>query len=359
MKVLKILIIVLVIIVAAFLIIAAFLPSKFHVEQTVEIDRPVEYAFNEINTLPNWVNWSPFDDEDTSMVTTYSGPASGIGASSAWVSEKQGNGSMIITESIPFEKVITTLDFGEQGVAIGYFDFEEIDGKTKLTWGMDSDVGYPIERVVFVIMQSMMEDVFLNGLNSIKEVCEAKSFEPDSKQIINASVIIPAVAQSAEKIVAMKDNLKLNLLKVNKSLIATIMDSCSMDQMEAALGADYGELKPYVMTYHGEDFGYPFTIWHTWDEENMFGSFEAGISVMKKTLNEGRIKIREFGPVNVVAGLHYGPYDQTMYMYEGLQEYLKVNNLIEVGGPIELYVTDPGQEPDAEKWQTIIMFQVK
>ena len=171
MKILKIIIIVFAIIIAAFLIIAALLPKQFHVEQSIEIDRPVEFAFNEVNTLRNWENWSPFDDEDSEMKHLYKGPASGVGAESIWESEKQGNGSMKISESTPFKKIVTDLDFGEQGTASGYFNFTEEDGKTTVRWVMDTETAYPVERVVYALMKGMMETSFQIGWQHVKDYC--------------------------------------------------------------------------------------------------------------------------------------------------------------------------------------------
>ena len=76
------------------------------------------------------------------------------------------------------------------------------------------------------------------------------------------------------------------------------------------------------MKHHEQDYGNPFTIWHSWNEETMFGAFEACISIKNQSPDEGRIKVRRTKPVKVVAGIHYGPYDQTMYMYEAIEKYV-------------------------------------
>jgi hypothetical protein len=36
-----------------------------------------------------------------------------------WKSNTQGNGSMMISESVPFSKIVTDLDFGENGLGTG------------------------------------------------------------------------------------------------------------------------------------------------------------------------------------------------------------------------------------------------
>ena len=360
MKFLKITGIILFALVALFFIVAAFLPNVFHVEQSIVIDRPAEYPFNEINTLHNWKNWSPFDDEDPEMVTIYEGTASGLGAISIWTSETQGNGSMVISESTPFSKIVTDLDFGEHGLASGYFTLNEENNKTTVLWGMDSELSYPIKRIVFAVMKGMMEETFMRGLKSLKEHCESVDYNNNKMpHFIETAHITHGEKPNDEQKAKLKETPHLYVMQLNERWIATIMDSCSMDEMEETLGNDFGELMPYITQYHQEDFGNPFTIWHKWDEETMFGSFEAGVAIKSQSPEEGRIKVRKTKPVKVVAGIHYGPYDKTMYMYNAIQKYIKDHNMEEAGGPIELYVTDPGQEPDPEKWETVIMFQVK
>ncbi|KKP85530.1 MAG: Transcriptional regulator, effector-binding domain/component, partial [candidate division CPR3 bacterium GW2011_GWE2_35_7] len=54
-----------------------------------------------------------------------------------------------------------------------------------------------------------------------------------------------------------------------------------------------------------------------------------------------------------------GAYDKTYTAYMDLEAYVKEYNLTEAGGPWEVYITDPGTEPDTSKWITGIYFPVK
>lgn len=358
MKVLKIIGIIILIVVVLFFIVAALLPKTFHVEHSIIIESPAECAFNQVNNLHNWENWSPFNDDDTVVVYSFKGPASGVGAINIWDGVKQG-GSLTITESIPFEKVVTELDFGTEGKDSGYFTFFETDGETKVTWGFDTETGYPVERVVYALMKGAMEDSFQKGLQNLKDYCEAVVAEVDLPEIIVVAYIKHKEKPDADKIAKMQENPHLYILQLNERWIATIEDSCYMADIEATMGKDFGELMPFVMQQGEENFGNPFSIWHKWDGERQFAVFEAGIPIKDQAEEQGRIKVRRTKPVKVVAGIHYGPYDKTEYMYKAIEKYIKVHNMEEAGGPIELYITDPSQEPDPEKWETVIMFPVK
>ena len=354
MKFLKITGIIIIVLVAAFFIVAAFLPKNFHVEKSVVIDRPAEYPFNMVNTLANWEKWSPFSQNDSALVNTFTGPASGVGSVMSWSSKRSGTGSMKISKSIPLKKIDFELDFGEQGKSTAYLTFEENGGKTTVSWGMNAVTGYPVERVVYALMKSGMEDVFGKGLENLKSVCENIPYTPGNSEILSSVPLLKeGVPSKSEK------NPKLYALKLNDSYVAVIKDSCTSDEMAKVMEKDYGELMKYIAVNHNDSFGKPVTIWFRYDMETTFGVFEAGIPVAKMSKGEGRVKVRKLQPNKVIAGLHYGPYENTMPMYQALMKYLKDNDLTETDGPIELYLNDPSTEPDSDKWETVIMFQVK
>jgi effector-binding domain-containing protein len=354
MRFLKITSIIIVVLIAAFFIIAAFLPAKFHVGQSVVIDRPVEYPFNMVNTLINWEKWSPFSQNDSSLVNSYTGPASGVGSVMSWSSKKQGSGTMKISESVPFEKIITKLDFGEQGTSTAYFGFEEKDGKTTVFWGMDAVTGYPVERVVYALMKSSIEKVFNKGLQNLKSVCESIPYKFEKTGMLSSVPLLkdgnPGKPGKSPVLYA---------LKLNGVFAAVIKDSCTSSEMAKVMEKDYRELMNYIFQNHSENSGKPATLWYSYDEETTFGVFETAIPVGEMSNGIGNIKVRKIQPNKVIAGLHTGPYENTMYMYQAIMKYLKDNNLQEAGGPVEIYLNNPSTEPDPEKRETVIMFQVK
>jgi len=356
MKALQVIGIILLILIVLFFVIAAFLPGDFKVEKSVTINSSVECPFNQVNDLSNWVYWSPFDDDDSTMVTTYEGPAAGFGAKSMWTSEKQGNGSMIISESTPFEKIVTDLDFGPQGTALGWFTFDEVEGGTTVTWGMETEASYPVERFIYAIIKGMMEETFEQGLNSLKAHCEDMSLVTSELSFIR---IEKSNSKEAPKTKSSKESPHLYVLNLVPRWIATIKDSCSMDEISGKMGQGFGELMEYVKSMGHEENGNPFTIWHKWDLENQFGVFEMGVSIGAPVPDEGRITVRKFEPTKVVGGIHYGSYSQTLYMYEAISKYVKDHNMEEVGGPIEVYVKDPSQVEDDSQLETLIIFPVK
>jgi effector-binding domain-containing protein len=307
-----------------------------------------------VNTLVNWEKWSPFSHNDSTLVNSYTGPASGVGSVMSWSTKKQGSGTMKISESSPLNKIVTELDFGEQGTSTAYFKFEEKDGETTVFWGMDVVTGYPVERVVYALMKSSMEAVFNKGLQNLKSVSESITYKPEKAEMLSSIPLLkdgnPGKSEKSPK---------LYTLELNDAFVAVLRDSCTSDEMAKAMKKDYGQLMNYILKNHKESFGKPATLWYSYDEKTTFGVFEAATPVSDISQGKGNIIVKKMQPNKVIAGLHYGPYENTAYMYQAITEYLKDNNLEEAGGPIEIYLNDPSTEPNPDKLETVIMFQVK
>lgn len=151
--------------------IAFLMPKEIVVERSTVINEPVEKVFEQLNSFPNWVAWSPWQKLDPEMKHTYSGPESGVGHKDAWVSDNKevGKGSQTIVTSVPGELIESKLEFDGQGEAKGFFKFEEVEGGTKVTWGMNMDAGMnPMMRYMGTMMDGMMGPVFEQGLADMK-----------------------------------------------------------------------------------------------------------------------------------------------------------------------------------------------
>ena len=229
MKALKVIGVIILILVLLFLLIAALLPKQIHVEQSVVVNTHIMCPFNQVNNLQQWENWSPFDDDITDMEKNYEGPVSGVGAVYKWNSEKGGRGSMIVIESDPFETIVMELDFEGKGTSATYFAFEEMEeNKTKVTWGYDDEASYPVERVIYAIMKSYLNDLYAKGLASIKEHCEAMEMSYEELALV-------CNIKYQEKSHKDKATPHLYVLELNNRIIAYIADSGSFNEINNSL----------------------------------------------------------------------------------------------------------------------------
>ena len=115
--------------------ISLLLPSQVRVERSTEIAAPVQQVFDRVNDLKSWNDWSPWHKKDPDAVYEYSGPETGVGSKSSWISEMDdvGHGSQTITLSDAFSRIETELEFEGQGSANADWTFEETGASTKVT----------------------------------------------------------------------------------------------------------------------------------------------------------------------------------------------------------------------------------
>lgn len=329
MKALKIIGIVLLVIVVLFFVVALFLPKHFKLEVSETIDQPASMVFRQVNNLHHWEAWSPWQEDDPSMLSIYEGPVLGVGAKQTWESERQGDGEIIIKDSDPYEKVVLNLDFYEMGSATTYFLFDEMDGSTKVTWGFETETTYPVERYVMFVFKGMMKNQFQRGLGNLKDITEQMTAPPEIEQ-----ATIPQMT------------------------VLTITDSSHWDQIGIKMEEMFSEIMATIQKRNLAMTGSPFSRYFRWDEDNQFAVFEVGVPVDKEIQASGRIESKVLPETLAIKGIHYGPYEKSGEVYESLEIYLMEHGMSEAGGPMEIYTIDPSEEPDTSKWETEIYFPI-
>ena len=194
MKILKKILIVLVVIVAIAAIIGMFMSPNVHVERSLEMKASPDAVYNQVADLKNWDNWMPWNKLDPNWQRTFGEKTSGEGANYAWKSDKSevGQGSITITKAVPNEMVETNLHFEGQGDATGSYKIEKTDAGTKMTWGLDMNMGgNPFKRLMGGMMDKMMAPWFEKGLKSLDSAASAAPMTPPAMPMDSAATPAP------------------------------------------------------------------------------------------------------------------------------------------------------------------------
>jgi len=334
MKVLKIIGIVLG---SLFLIIAlvGFLqPQDFHVEKSIVTKAPLEVVFDHVNDMNKRHKWSPWENMDSTIVIENGDISKGKGASYSWMSQTQGGGSMIYTEVIENEKIISELDFKENGKGIGTFDFKEVEDGTLVNWSMDTDLGMnPFKRLLFSVLKPGMVEVFDQGLTQLSVQAEAAA-------AANPVLQIEVVTRPME-------------------IIASIIDSSSWDQMENKMGANFEALMNFVSDRDLEIVNGAMTIYHKWDEKNQFATYETAVSISSEIeANDDLVMVRVVPEHKAAKGVHLGSYDESGTVYAAIETFLNENNMEMKGMPYEVYIKDPSMVSDESELVTHIFYPI-
>lgn len=100
--------------------------------------------------------------------------------------------------------------------------------------------------------------------------------------------------------------------------------------------------------------GPPFGYYPTMPGETV--EVEAGFPVTVPIEPSGEVVPSELPGGQVVKALHIGPYETLEATYERLQQAMGRDGLTGHGGVWEVYLTDPADEPDPARWQTLIFW---
>ena len=125
----------------------------------------------------------------------------------------------------------------------------------------------------------------------------------------------------------------------------------------AELSQTIGQRLPAVWRYvrgvGGIIAGPPFTRYHAIDGERV--DLEAGLPVRSALPARGEIKPGELPGGEAAVATHVGPYEGLPATGAALAKWVEARGRRAAGPNWELYITDPGMEPNPAKWRTEIL----
>jgi effector-binding domain-containing protein len=152
------------------------------------------------------------------------------------------------------------------------------------------------------------------------------------------------------------------------------------DQPYVAIGAEVTmEQLPGLADRLGEVFGWlaergiapagpPFFRYHVIDMERQL-SVEAGVPVATAVDGDDRVRPGVLPAGRYATVLHVGPYDGLIGAVDGLLQWAEAQGLEwdrsdgddgdHWGCRLEIYLTNPAEEPDPARWETQLAFRLK
>ncbi len=164
-----------------------------------------------------------------------------------------------------------------------------------------------------------------------------------------------ATAQETEECNS-KPKIELKDMEAMKALV--IKADIPTSEVGPKMGEIYEYLFNYMMQNQVTPVGPPFALYLSFDPQGNT-VFEAGLPIAEETTDSEEVEYREYPAAKVVSMLYTGPYEKMEPAYEQIIKYMRDNKLKAVGTSWEIYLTDPNEEPDPEKYQTIINFPIE
>jgi len=341
MKVLKILAFLLGIIVIAGVILNYISPNEVHIHQSAEIDAEPSVVFEHLSQFEHVNKWQPWLKIDTTTKVTIKGTDGQVGAISSWVSEHKevGVGEQEITKLEPNNRIEIAMRFKEPWVSesTGYYDLEEVDGKIKVTWGMETDVDFPV-NIMMKFNRGTVEKQFAKGLGALKEICE--SAEPVVKQMPKAKG-------------------SYTFTNMDRPMIKYLMkrDKISMENVSVFFQTNMPQVYTAITAAGAEMAGPPSGLYFEWDEENGMVDMAVAIPVKESLEIEGFSMFEQPAGMTVKA-TSFGPYENGQDVHYAMDAHMKKNGYEFDKLVLEEYVNDPTTVADPSEIQTDVYYYI-
>jgi effector-binding domain-containing protein/uncharacterized protein YndB with AHSA1/START domain len=322
-------------IVALLLVIAIFLPSNFHVERSIEIDKSITTVFQTAVDMNQRAKWDPWIELEPDAEIKVEMTPEIIGSGYSWNGKVIGEGKITIKEFKPDELIKSKITFiAPQSMESDViWTFKESNKNTNVTWAFEGSLSYPIEKWSGLFMDKFMGPQFEKGLSNFKQLVESL---PDME------------GRTGE----------IKEFQFEGLLSVTMKDECPMNKLSSKMMEMYPELMNFLNKNNLDISGPPFALYHESDKEG-YTILQCGLPIKSKVEGNDNISFLEIVPTKTIMASHFGHYNTVNITYKNILEYIKSNELEITGVPWEMYITDPMQEPDQSKWETKVYFPIK
>jgi predicted transcriptional regulator YdeE len=340
MKILKYLLFLILIIIIGSAIYFGTKDGTYDIQDSLVIQAPPEVVFNKVNDYRSWENWGPWKKEDSTITFTYAEKTSGEGASYSW--DGNMSGSMTTVKVIPSKEIEQDLTLntpaGKRNPKV-YWNFEEAEGGTKVTWSMKGE--HTLIDKAYYSLSGMDFDAEMHKMNKLGLEGIAKEVAEDMKQY---NINVDGVSQYGGG---------YYMYTTSVSKIREIGESMT-PMMNKVIG--------FITKNNLNMAGMPFTIYNEIDEANGTVIFSTCVPVKEKVVTpEGSSVVCGFmEPTSAVKTTLKGNYKNLYEAYAKAKQYIKMNALqVDPNGKMfEVYLTNPEETPNPAEWLTEVYIPI-
>lgn len=157
-------------------LIGFMLPSFWQVQRSIVINAPAKTIFPHINSLKNWREWVVWYQLQPDATVEYSGPVSGVGATSRWKDEYGIKAMKIMSIEKDYRVDYQVLFNGGMSIIHGRLILVPEGGATRVVWESAGENGRaPADRYYTLFLRAKISNEFNTGLQKLKMKVEAKT----------------------------------------------------------------------------------------------------------------------------------------------------------------------------------------
>ncbi|MBU3822446.1 SRPBCC family protein [Flavobacteriaceae bacterium XHP0103] len=314
-------------------------PNDYEFSRSRTIQAPASLLFNKVNDFKNWLQFSPWLEQEPNANLTYGETTSGKGASYSWEGAILGEGSMetLATEGNTFisQRIYFIKPFSSESDI--YWNFEPSENGTKVIWGMEGEQDF-MTKMYTAFAGSIEKNTapdFERGLFKLDSVAKA--------DMQKYSITVNGVTQHGG----------------GYYLYNTA--SCKLDDVESKIQEMLPKVTDFATANNITMAGAPFVNYIKWDEANNAAIISCCIPTTEKVITtDSGILTGQLLPFKAVKTTLKGNYTNLDEAWDTARNYIPQNGLefAENGPVLEVYPTDPKNYPNPADWVTEIYIAV-
>ena len=138
---------------------------------------------------------------------------------------------------------------------------------------------------------------------------------------------------------------------------AVVREEVDENDLAEAMGRMFQSVFAALREQGVEAASAPFARYHSMGATV---DLEAGVIVKYRIRPDDQVQPGELPGGPAAIAVHTGPYETLRATHEAMRRWLEANPGQQAnGGPWELYVTDPADEPDPTRWMTEVIYPLK
>lgn len=335
MKALKYIGILLLTLIALFLILGLIAPKKTQLERSIEINADPTLIQDIISRFSENKNWSPWEEMDPNLKTSFEGEDGKIGSKYSWDGNGQvGKGNQTLTKieqgllenKLIFEKPLA-------GEALITFKIEPASTGAKITEKFESESSFPMNALNLIFNpEKMMGPTFEHGLATLKKYAESKK---------------PTLYRGYE--VKESDGPGRSFVGIRKIV--------SFQDIPAFFGESMGKISDALTKAAITPDGMPAGLYYVYDEKAGTTDMLAAMPVKGNPSVPGLTTV-SIPTVKEISVDYFGDYAKTGNAHFALDDYMKEKALKFTPPAIEQYMNDPIEVKDTAKWWTKVIYTV-
>lgn len=309
------------------LIVGLLLPARARVEREITIDAHRATVFTLLNDFRQIDRFAPITEGDPNARLEFSGAPAGVGATARWSGRIIGDGIEAITESEPFSRIVTRIEYGNGRQAGNRIVLSSDNGQTGVVQVYERDYGMNLAGRYFAL--------FLDGI-------AGPEIERDLERLASFAEQLPRADFS---------DLEVERLMVEAADIAYLPTRSRPDSVaiSEAMGESFFDILDFIDRHDLAEAGAPMSITRTFSGSDLV--FDAAIPVRGITastsVNSETVQIGQTYAGTVIRVRHVGGYAGLGRTHDKIAAYLAARGLERNGDAWESYISDPGRTDES------------